>query len=304
MFREKIPGKQLSGWVFAALVPALIQLGAGGSWAVVGGAVLICGVAVWLVWRFGSHRWRWTCVPQFLLLAVVMGELLADAASSWPGDNYPAVPLILLALGAWSAGKGASAAARVGCVLFWFVLLVYLAVFGAGVGSVQVDQLQPWWGSVRAEVVLLLLVPAAATLLLREGEGWNRRSVLPGAFLVAASVLVSGVMSPALAEEGFYEMSRGLELLGTVSRFEPVISAGMTLGWFSLVTLLLSMCGCLAERIRKSWGRWGVYIGAAGGAAWMLCDLHISMVLLIVLVSIFWVLMPLLEQGIGREKKS
>lgn len=304
MFHEKIPGRQLSGWVFVALVPVSIQLGAGSSWLATAGVASICGVAVWLVWRFGAERWRWTYVPRYLLLVVIVGTLLDRAASSWPGDNYPAVPLILLALAAWSTGKGTSAAARVGCVLFWFVLLMYLMVFGAGVGSVRVEWLRPWWGEVEAEVVLLMLVPAISVSLLREGDGWSGRMLLPGAFLVLAAVLVSGVMSPELAGKGFYEMSRGLELLGTVSRFEPVISAGMTLGWFSLLTLLLSVCGCLMDRFRKGSGRVGVYIGAVGSAVWMLCDLHISMVLLLVLVSIFWVLMPLLEQGVGQEKKS
>ncbi|MBQ7346302.1 MAG: hypothetical protein IJW45_09635 [Oscillospiraceae bacterium] len=304
MFREKIPGKQLGGWIFAALVPVVIQLGAGGSWVETGVAALACGGAVWLVWRFGAQRIRWLCLPRLVLTVVMVGVLVSNSAFSWPGDNYPAVPLILLALAGWSAWKGPSAAARVGCVLFWFVLLMYLVVFGAGLGSVKVGWLRPWWRGVDLEVVLLLLVPALAMVLLRSEERWSGRVALPGAFLVAASVLVSGVMSPALAEEGFYEMSKGLELLGVVSRFEAVISAGMTLGWFSLLSLLLSVCGRLAEELRKGWGRWGVVAGATGGAVWMLCDLSISMGVMAVLVTIFWVLLPLLEQGVGREKKS
>lgn len=308
MFGERIPAKQLTAWLFAATTPVLIQLWSGTAWTTVAITAVACGSMVWLVQRWGAQPGRWLSAISFLYIIIVTGELLPSAAHIWPGgEQYPAVPLIILVLAAWSAQKGPSAAARVGSVLFWAVLLMYLVVFGAGVRSVRWEWLRPEQGEVCWTGVVLFLIPAAACALTRKKDRWSLRLALPGIFTVIASVITVGVMSPSLTSQtnnAFFEMSRSLELFSVARRFEAVISAGMTVGWFASLSLLLSLCGRYVNALFGCRERGSIWIAALVSAGWMLCDLHMPGWILALLAPIFWVLIPLLTQAMGREKKS
>lgn len=237
-----------------------------------------------------------------------MGELLPLAAQIWPGgDQYPAVPLLILALAAWSAQKGPTASARVGCVLFWFVLIMYLAVLGIGISSVKWKWIAPQSGPVRPLAALLLLIPAGAAAVKKERSGWKPRLLLPGLLLLSASMITFGVLSAKLAagsENAFFDLSRSLEIAGTARRFEAVISAGMTVGWFSLLSLCLVLCAQSAGRIHERAARPAVYLAAAMSAGYMLLKTPISETFLLILGAVFWVVLPLLTQGIEKLKKS
>ncbi len=308
MFSEKIPAKQLTAWIFAATIPALIQLWGGASWLLAALAGAVCAVAVWAVWRWGGRLGRWLCALELLYVIIIIGSLLPWAGKIWPGgDQYPAVPLIVLALAAWSAQKGPSAAARVGSVLFWVVLLMYLAVFGAGVRSVEWEWMAPTGGELCWLGVTLMLVPAGACILKREDAAWKPRLILPAIFTAVACALCCGILSPAMAggmEDAFFETSRSLEIFGVARRFEAVISAAMTVGWFALLSLLLSLGAQYARALLGKGEKGGVWGVSILSALWMLCELHISGLILAALASIFWVLLPLGTQVIGAEKKS
>lgn len=308
MFRERIQARQLSAWLFTGLTPVMIQILGGSAWLWIGIAGIIGGVAVFFVWRSGWEPKRWQCPLLIFYIIIVLGQLVSDAAGSWPvGNSYPAVPLILLGLAAWSAQKGPSAAARVGAVLFWFVLIMYLVVFGAGVKDVRFEWLKPQWEMPDELGLLLFLIPAAAACLLRPGNVWGPRLILPTVFTLCAVLITVGVLSPAVAEKvdsAFYEMSRSINLAGVARRFEALISAGMTVGWFALLSLFLTACGALFQRFLEGWGKVGVWIGALSSAAWMLCGLHISEWFLLIAAAVFWVAMPILTQGLEKIKKS
>lgn len=308
MFREKIPARQLSAWLFTGLTPVTIQILGGSSWTWVGIAGIAGGAAAFCVWRSGWEPKRWQCPLLILYIIIVVGQLVSGAAGSWPaGDSYPAVPLILLALAAWSAQKGPSAAARVGAVLFWFILIMYLAVFGAGAKDVRVEWLKPQWAMPDGTGLLLFLVPSVAVCLLRRGEKWGPRLILPAVFTFCAVLITAGVLSPAVAgkvEGAFYEMSRSINLAGVARRFEALISAGMTVGWFALLSFFLTVCGALVQRFLEGWGKAGVWISALSAAVWMLCGLHISGWFLLIAGAVFWVAMPILTQGLEKRKKS
>lgn len=309
MFRETIPARQLSAWLFAAMTPVLIQFLGGTPWLWVEIAGVVSIGAVWSVWRWGiGVQRRWLSLLQVVIIIIVLSQLAGESAQSWPvGNSYPAIPLFLLALAAWSAQKGPSAAARVGTVLFWAVLLIYLLVFGAGVKEIELEWLMPRWSEPNWMGLLLLLTPAVAVHLLRHDEKWGVRLMLPKIFALCAAAITAGVLSPIVAERtnnAFYEMSRSLNLLGVAKRFEAFISAGMTVGWFALMSLYLSICGKLSERLHAGWGRTGVWTASIVAAVLMLCDLHIKDWILLILVTIFWVLIPVLTQGIEQEKKS
>lgn len=309
MFREKIPAKQASAWLFAAVTPPLIQLTAGMPWLYIAVTVVICIPGVYASRRWGkAPNSRLVSILHWLFLAVLAGALAAETAASWPvGDNAPAVPLILLALAAWSALKGPTAAARVGCVLFWVILIVYLIVFGAGVAEIDPHWLCSPKGKMNWFGGILLLTPAAAGILVKKEKHFQPRLILPSVFALTAAVICTGVLSPKLAgvlDNPFYEMTRSLNLLGVARRFEAIISAAMTAGWFSLLSLYLSMCGTLADRLHNGWGRISVVFTAGTAAAVVLYDLHIAPQILAICAAVFWVVTPLVTQGIGKIKKS
>lgn len=308
MFREKIPSRQLSAWLFTGLTPVMIQLLGGSSWFWIGAAGIIGGTATFCVWRSGWEPKRWQCPLLIFYIIIVLGQLVSNAAGSWPvGNSYPAVPLIVLALSAWSAQKGPSAAARVGAVLFWFVLIMYLVVFGAGAKDVRFEWLKPHWEIPNAMGLLLFLIPAAAACILCPGEKWGSRLTLPAVFTLCAALITTGVLSPVVAgkvDSAFYEMSRSINLSGIARRFEALISAAMTVGWFALLSLFLAICATLFQRFLEGWGRTGVWICALSSAVWMLCGLHISEWILLITGAVFWVAMPILTQGLEKIKKS
>lgn len=308
MFREKIPPRQLSAWLFTGTVPVLIQLLCGGGWVWLAMAGGISSLLTWIVWRSGWEPAKWQCPILIIYIVVFLGQLMFRTAQSWPvGDSDPAVPLILLFLAAGSAHKGPSAAARVGAVLFWAVLILYLLLFAAGIKDVKLSWLAPRWDAPDQLGLAVFLIPCAAVCLLNSGGKAGVRTMLPGLFVLVASLVTAGVLSPMIAANtpnAFYEMSRSINLLGVARRVEALTCAAMTVGWFALLSLLLTVCGSLTQKIFPGWGRAGVWLAAALSAGIKLCGLHISATILLVTGAVFWVAFPILTQGLGKIKKS
>ena len=308
MYNHKLPHSQLTAWLAAALIPTVIQLTSGASWLSVLLACVLSLLCIWIRWAFGTElKGKLLIILQWTLLTAVLATTCQASTQSWPRGSHPAVGMILLVLALWSVWKGTSASARVGCVLFWFVLLLYLVLFGAGVKDVRLEWLVPSKGDVDAFGCILLLTPAAAAIHLDKKESPKPRMLLIGAFCTLAAVVTAGVLSPRVAagkDNAFYEMTRSLNLLGQARRFEAVLSAGMTAGWFSLLCLYLTLCAYLAEKLRPGIGKLGSTAAALAAGIVLLCDLHIPGGILLILSAVFWVLLPLLAQGLVRKKKS
>jgi len=298
LYRETVTSKQMGGWFATAFCPVAVQLAAGRSLSTVVVAGVLSLLAACAVWRWGRFG-RWTSVPALLLLIASAGQLLEGAAQVWPGNSYPAVPLILLALAVWGAMKGAQAAARVGCVLFWGVIISYLLVFGAALGDVRWEWTGKATSSGKEFVVLVMLFPLGRVVLRERKCDW--RLALPAGAAVAGNVLTAGVLGIG-ATLGFYEMVKSIDLLGTLKHFEALIYAGATLGWYGLCSWLLSISGGLGEMIGGN-GRWCPAVTAGGITIWMLLKLHIGVGLLVVLTAVFWVLIPILAQALESVKK-
>lgn len=308
MYNEKIPTKQLTTWLCGAILPVWIQLAAGESWLTVVVTALLTGAAVWLVWRWGRFENKILLGLSILFQVLLLGTLMPYAARIWPGGNqYPAVPLGILALSVWSAWKGPRAAAAVGCVLFWAVLVGNLLILGAGVGVMELQWLRPVWTTPNPMIILLGLLPSAAGIWKLKCSRWSARLILPSVVTVFACVATVGVLSMRLAGEtgnSFLELSQSVSLFGIARHFEAVGSAIMTAGWFLIVTLLLCLCACHAEKLGISKARPVIPACALVSALWMLCEMHISQEILLVFGAVCWVFAPLLPQGIELEKKS
>lgn len=308
MYRDTVSPRQLATWLCAALIPVLLQLAAGEGWVVASVVVTVCSALVVAVWKWGrTTANRFVCCLQYLYIIVLLWKLLPHTASAWPGDNFPAVPLITLILAAWSACKGAEASARVGCVLFWIVLITYLAVLASGTPEVKLHWLQPKLCASPWNAVVVLLIPGAVRHLQKEGHNYNLRLLLPGAFLMASVIMTAGILSAdrtTQMKDPFYTAVQSIDLLRLAQRFEALLSAAMTAGWFSLLTLLLCANAASAQQIRTQWGRPGLWLTVAAAAVGLLCKLHIPWWILAILAAVFWVVVPLLAQGLVPEKKS
>lgn len=298
--REGLPLRQLWLWVVLATVPIGVQL-SGGNWLWVGTVAVAGGVLGWAAWNFGKWQWCWARFVRYGILVAVLGSLVGVAEGSWPGSEHIALPLILLVLAAWSAGKGPKCAAVVGSVLGWFVLAGYGVLLVAGVKDARVEWLELQWMGASWEAACVLVTPVVAVAVQRAEDRWSGKLVIPYGIVIAASVLTAAVMMGA---GSFYEMCRSMEFLGVAKRFESVVSALMTVGWFGWMSFYLTVCGGIICGPDKKQRKTGVYAAAVVAGVMLLCKVHINPVWLVAGVTIFWVFVPLLEQAVGSEKKS
>lgn len=305
---NKIPARQLSAWLFAAITPPLVQLACGASWAWLGILGCFCLILGRAVRHCGAEVPCLLCWPGFVLLVLVAGELARAGGEGWPmGGSHPAVSLSLLALATWSASKGADAAARVGGVLFWFTIIMYAFVGVAGVSKIEPAWLAPTGRAPDGLCAVLLLLPAGAMCLPVVGKGVFGKAALALAVTLGAMIFAQGILSPAVAGEAaqpFYEMGRSLEFLGVAQRFEALICTAAVTGWFCALALVLSIAGELVRRVIPGGRNWGIWIGAVLSAIWSFGEVKINGWILAVLAGILWVLIPICSEKKKDSKKS
>lgn len=308
MYTNTIPGNQLATWLSTALIPVTLQTCLGGGWVLTSVAVAVCALVGIIVGRWGKMPdSRVIAVGEVVFLIVLLSQLIGRSAACWPGDNDPAVPLILLALAAWSVQKGAEAAARVGCVLFWLIIILYTTLLGTAADSVKMEWLRPVMGQWRWNPVIALLIPSASVVLRKKGDKRSLKYLLPGAVLIIGSCVAVGVLSQKQVDmlaDPFYTMSQSLRIFDFAQRFDAVLSAGMTVGWYALMCLLLCIGAAWMEKMKSGWSRYGAWLIAIPAAVCLLCNLHIEEWLLVIFSTIFWVVLPLITQGLEAEKKS
>lgn len=283
--------KQINRWLIGAIVPPLIMVAAGEPWTWLLGVTVLCGIAAFVS---GGCVNKWGVGMQWLASLMTLAILLPYAQQCWPSDPHPAVPLILLALSVWAAGKGLRAAAGVACVLFWFITIMYGAMAAALIPQAQVR----WSTSIEGEgswiAVLLLLIPAAPLARRKHSGG-----LVPGIIVTAVACLTASVLAGNIhVENPFYEAVRSVKV-----RLEPILGAAATAGWFLLITLLLSVNGVCAERIHEKIRLPGILVGATAAAVCLLCELHIPAWIGVVSVTISWVFLPALTQLLESRKK-
>ena len=312
MWNKEVSAYTLCAWLVSAVSAPVAIAAASCAWPLMLCVGIACGALCWLVHALsdgGCCRVPWVCVLQLGWAVVACGTIAIGAGACWPsGDSYPAVPLVLLTLAGFSAWDGAERASRVSGVLFWFLALLFAVVLAGGI-----KDLEPKWmlgldNGVGAELVFLLLIPAAATAIPRKTRG-----VLWAAFLALAlfaavvSFVCAGTLSPQVAAnvpQPFYEYSKSLSLLGVVERFESLVSVALTMGYYSAMSLLLSAAGHLAETLRQGSGRKGVLFSSITAGAMVLLETRIPGLWLAIFAIGFWSVLPLFVQGVQSVKNT
>ncbi len=283
-------------WLLAAVAAPLAQTDSSSSWLAV---LLVGGVCLGICWgleRIHDQPSPWLWVVQWFWLSLILGEFLHWTMYCWPDyQSYHAVPLVLLVLAAWLAGKGEEQASRAGSAMFWLLVLLFGAVLLSGAKEIQLENVRPVWQMKNAALITVILIPAMGIGLKGKASG-RKRWILALGFLFA--FVTTGVLTVSAAEKAdsaFYEMSRSIRLLGTVERFESLVAAGMTMGYFVLLSFLLSTCAEGAEQIKQGKGRWGVWSNAVLTALWFIWGFRLSSTVLALGTMLTWVVLPVLN---------
>lgn len=301
MYSRELEGHSLWAWTAAAAsAPFAWALGSV-TWV----WTLGLGIGIFALWLLAAGRTRgripkWLAIPEWALLTVALSMAAQKCGDCWITAAHPgAFPLVLLALAACSAASGCRAGARCGAVLFWFVAGMFLLLGVFSVQEAELSNLAPRFTSPGERVIPFLLPGAAVLLPRKKGSTPWQWALLLLLTALGISVLTAGVLSPGVAEnsEGaFFQMARGISILGVAERFEAVVAAALTLGWFCLMSLLLTAGGHMAETIKEGSGGWAV--GASALIAWGLGYVGFAPnpLLLAGAMLLLWLIIPLITE--------
>lgn len=306
---RNIKNRQLGAWLFAAVTAPLAQFAGRMPWQTVAWMAGVCLVSCHFVGRIGVVGHKWLSVVQLCWLVWATSEMCRWISGSWfSGDVYPAIPLILLGVGVASARKGAEQAARTGSVVFWLLALIYGVVVVAGTGGVELRELSVIGPGVDMRLIVVLLVPALSVYL-PGGEKKVPAGAMIGiyGFAVVISILITGTLSLEVATNGeapLREWIEGVQIAGTLQRFEAIASVALTMGWFAMLSYLLCVAGQLAEQTREGNYVKAVFWAAAAAAGIMLLGVEAEASVLALGSVVLWVVAPVFEAIACGNKKT
>ncbi len=311
MHKDKVKSIPLWVWVISGLSAPLAQTAGESSWlSFLVTGILCCALCCTVVYtaQKGACTARWYCFLQVPFLWVAAGQVAVWSEDCWPtGADFPVVPLTLLVLAAFAAWKGAAKASRCGSMLFWFLALLYAVVLAAGIKDLEPGHMLPRWEQPPGKAVFLLLLPAAVIFVPHEkGKGSLLLFGLAGLGAVI-SAWTAGALSPAVVQslsQPFYEYSRSLSLLAVAQRFEAFVSVALTMGYFALLSFLLSASGHLTDSVFPGKGSLGVAAGAAAAALSTLSGWQLPQLWLAAAAVLMWALLPMLALRTQLWKKS
>ena len=248
---------------------------------------------------------KWIGILELISAVLYLGSIAHESASCWQdGINTSLLPLVLLIVAAFSVHKGAIHGARSGAALLWFVAPGVLLILLAGIDeltvpvTVSVKQSSFW-----AITPLFLLPVLGDHRIDKSNEKYMKSMMLLGCCAIAVTLWLNAEQIPVIAENAFYEYSKGITLFGAAERFESVSACLLTAGWFALFSYLLGAVYEITEGYKNGWGRWGIW-GTIAAAMLIMYNLPINMQIAGVLCVISWGLIPLLTQCLVGFKKS
>lgn len=215
----------------AAVLGPVIHTASSETWSM----VILMSAAALLLGKWVHYGEGWILCIQRIWAALLIAFVMEWSNAYWEGQAFtPAVPYILLALAVWTTSvKGKTV--RIGCVLLIPLALLLGGVLLSGVPEVRMEYLEPSWYLPDPMLFSVLLLPNL------HSSKRSHRWILPGGAL-AASVVTVGVLSEKISlkvSSGIYELSRSLSFLGLAERFESLVAAAMTMGFYLSMTYLL-----------------------------------------------------------------
>lgn len=304
---NKITGGQINAWLLAATVGPILSVVGRNGWLTVLPAAIVCGILCFCALSCRKNDLpRWLCVLELSWLMVFLAVIAKDSATCWANsDGFPVIPIVLLLLSAFAAKHGACRSGRIGATLVWFVVPVLGVVFLAGIADAEPQWIRPDIELPDATLIGVLLTPCLF-LFLGEDKCKSARwiTVWIGLIAIAGSLLLDAVIGPedaTKAPNGFYELSKSLNLFGVAERFEALIACVLTISWFAFFTLILSTAYQLTKKILPMLAKWSVWIVVVISGV-LMCILPARNEWTAVLTLIFWGFIPALTQVLGRAK--
>lgn len=308
--RNKTNPDGISGWLAGGLTAPIAYLAGHDPWLVVlliGAACFGFSKLVSVLWNRQERNVKWLWLLQAVWAGVLVGQFARWSGQCWPtGDAFPLVPLALLILSVFAGWDGVERASQIGRVMVWFLIALFAVVFGSGLGNLKLEFITPQFRLPTGELVAVLLLPATAAFLPGSGRCSLTKLGVVLAFAVVACVGTIGTLSQGVADEtafAFYEFSKSLSLFGVVERFEAFVSVAVTLGFFSILSYLVSLIGVLTEKSFPGKQRYGVVGGAVFGGAVALFIPQIPACGMLLVSLSLWVIMPLLACAMSSIKK-
>ncbi len=263
MSGRRIGDRQRWAWLTAGLTAPAAAMTAGISWLWVlpgslaailyymylEGHLRPVGLAEVLRHRLGL----WACVLTFGWTVAVMGRVAVLADTAFPNvDGFPALGWALLALAAWGSRKGPAACARCCGILCLLLGGLYAVIVGFSLPQLHLRWLRPQ-GTAEEGLWALgaFLLPAAVWYApCREGKLPRGMWLALPAASALLSAVTAGVLSPELTKAlplPFYTLTQWVSIFGVIERIEPLLSAALTMGVFSLLSALACSCGALTK---------------------------------------------------------
>lgn len=207
-------------WFPAVSAAAILQTAGGTPWP----ETALMALLAFALLCLPRAEWRpnWLEGLQSLWNGVILAQVLRWASGYWP--QAPAwAGGTLLVLGLWLAFKGSEAFEAAASVLGLMQLILTAAVLLAALPEVRTESWAWQMPKGNGWLFIALLLPALSQ---------EKRSPAPMLWALGISLITAGTA-------GYYEMSRGISLFGSIRRMESLAAVGLTLGYLLLTGRLI-----------------------------------------------------------------
>lgn len=249
MSNEKMEAGAGRGWLLAAMAAPLAHA-SGAGWmagAVLAMLILPLSRRIGIGWqRMGKP----VLFAQLVWMSVMLGILLKSGGDYWPAPRAYVVALTLLVLAALPISRERSA--RIGAVLLWAVVLLFVPIGLCALGEIRMDLLMPRWDGWAWAMVPGLLLPGLYGLVQEGNDGIRRKTLaVAGAFAVAMGILTQGMVGEQICrmENAPLHVAAQTMRLGGLSRFEVIVSMAMTLGYYATASYMMECAKAVACRL-------------------------------------------------------
>lgn len=236
---------QVLKWFQAGLLIPLAAAGAESGWKP---AALLLGAAL-ILYNINGRLDRvrpptWLCLLRALTATAILGSCGIWLSRLWnPGEENRAVTIILLLLAGHTCTGGTEKAARVGAVLWRLLVLGGGLILFFGVAELKtVHTYHPQPGD---PALLCLMALTMLTMKSLDGGSGEEQKLLPPATAVLMTAFAAG---QTRGEGKLHQWVSGLTVNGKPLRMEVLLSVLMTLGWYALFTLQLTIIRKEAEK--------------------------------------------------------
>ena len=316
-------------WAFAAGSVPAVMICAGLSWAWVlagcAGAAAVfvlygllqkktdfAGLAPAVLTAFGPVPGKTVLALTAVWTILAAGRAVGISERAFPEDKTHILTALSVAvLAAYSGSKGQRVTARCTAVIAMGLAAIYGVLLLTALRDVKITWCRPW-GDWRQGLTVFgaMLTPSAVLLIEPERRERGAFPAAIGLLLAVPAALAAvtvGCISPRVAARepiAFYTMAKSLTLFSVMERLEPLVSAALYLGAFSLVSLLTQAGGSAAAAVmgpekkkRATVAVCALSVAAAWPAARLPEGFWIGG------SAVFWGFLPLITQLVVARKK-